>query len=136
MRLFCSFLLNLSILMMLNKSIITFFIRCYCLVSKLLSKPIFRVKCIFIFQQFVLLYFYLKKTFWCKWRWSKYFGTLTLKTSWQFNGLFDCRLSAIIFLCVCLCEAFFLIRPPSGLLPVLGPLERFRLLHLMWPCFV
>ena len=29
----------------------------------------------------------------------------------------------------------FSIRPPSGLLTVLGPLERYRLQHLMWPCY-
>ena len=31
---------------------------------------------------------------------------------------------------------FCCIRPSPGLLPVLGPLERYRLLHLMWPCLL
>ena len=30
----------------------------------------------------------------------------------------------------------FIIRPPPGLFPVLGPLERYRLLHLTQPCLV
>ena len=33
-------------------------------------------------------------------------------------------------------RVFFVSGPPSGLLPVLGPLERYRLLHLMRPCLV
>ena len=31
---------------------------------------------------------------------------------------------------------FFCIRPPPGLLPVLGQLEQYRLLHLTQPCLI